>query len=601
MKLAAALVIVSVTHALAEAAPVGTGCEWPSRPTDQQISDLINEQGLREFENPEVVRPVSEASKLELVVGYAVLEVAGCTAQLRTYNGKLVGPTIKASPGDTLFIRLVNNLPMASHPHPQDPPPPEHTDHFSFNITNLHTHGLHVAPEGDGPVNPATGRRYIESDNVLLELPPGEVQEYRIEIPTDHAAGTFWYHAHVHGGTAIQVGSGMAGALIIDGGEAEHGDLDAIPAVAAAAASEKVMLVQQIWMDESGEIENLPSKRRPTLVNGQLVPRIKMRPGEFQRWRLIHAGVQENLALTFDGHDLNEVSADGISLGRLVPWPSRGPDEIGGRRETLFLAPGYRSDVLVQLARDAEPGKTFYLRTHRLPRDESIQVMNARAQTPAGAAGILATDVTPDDLIKGQILVEVLIEGEPVSADLPTKEELSRVVPSELIDITEEEIARTLAVDPSASRSITFSMRHASCDPSDGTCVPCTPGADGCDPFKLRFMVNDRQFTMTNGIPPLKLRTGGEWTAAEWTVSSGEYLPAAHPFHIHVNPFQVQRTEPDGVTRWRWKDTWLTFSDGTPGTLRMRYRVFTGKFVLHCHILGHEDQGMMSVVEIVDN
>ena len=61
-------------------------------------------------------------------------------------------------------------------------------------------------------------------------------------------------------------------------------------------------------------------------------------------------------------------------------------------------------------------------------------------------------------------------------------------------------------------------------------------------------MVNDKQFTMMNGIAPLNLRTGGEWTASEWTVSTGGF-PMTHPFHIHVNPFQVLRVEPDGVAR----------------------------------------------------
>ena len=67
-----------------------------------------------------------------------------------------------------------------------------------FNGTNLHTHGLWVNPSGNG-------------DNVLLSINPGVKFEYEYAIPREHPAGTFWYHTHRHGSTALQVSSGMAG------------------------------------------------------------------------------------------------------------------------------------------------------------------------------------------------------------------------------------------------------------------------------------------------------------------------------------------------------------------------------------------------------
>lgn len=197
-------------------AVIGDGCADRPNGDADKLTALINTAGLEAYAPPPVFRPVVADSRLDLVVDYAEVTVAGCHARLRTYNGAVVGPTIVAAPGDTLYIRLVNRLPDVAAVHPQVPPPPMHAAGFSFNITNLHTHGLHIAPEGSGPIDPATGRRAIESDNVLLELKPGEEQLYEIEIPEGHAAGTFWYHAHVHGGTAVQIGSGMAGALIIE-------------------------------------------------------------------------------------------------------------------------------------------------------------------------------------------------------------------------------------------------------------------------------------------------------------------------------------------------------------------------------------------------
>jgi FtsP/CotA-like multicopper oxidase with cupredoxin domain len=79
--------------------------------------------------------------------------------------------------------------------------------------------------------------------------------------------------------------------------------------------------------------------------------------------------------------------------------------------------------------------------------------------------------------------------------------------------------------------------------------------------------------------------------ADEWIVASSAV--AGHPFHIHVNPFEV--IDPSGERYW--KDT-LFVDKGQTVKLRTRYETFDGDFVLHCHILDHEDQGMMESVRI---
>ena len=109
------------------------------------------------------------------------------------------------------------------------------------------------------------------------------------------------------------------------------------------------------------------------------------------------------------------------------------------------------------------------------------------------------------------------------------------------------------------------------------------------------------QFSTTPKIPRvLKLNTNGKPTAALWTVTTASGF---HPFHIHVNPFQVDRKEPNAtgtiVNATAWKDTIAAFKNTLP-PLRMRYTRFKGTFVLHCHILQHEDRGMMQLVEIKD-
>jgi FtsP/CotA-like multicopper oxidase with cupredoxin domain len=91
-------------------------------------------------------------------------------------------------------------------------------------------------------------------------------------------------------------------------------------------------------------------------------------------------------------------------------------------------------------------------------------------------------------------------------------------------------------------------------------------------------------------------------------------LAGSHPFHIHVNPFQVSRILDDetgidvsvpgssdsdyAATKGTWKDT-LLVKQGFTAYVRTRYERYIGEYVLHCHILDHEDQGMMQNVRVL--
>jgi FtsP/CotA-like multicopper oxidase with cupredoxin domain len=560
---------------------------------------LIEKHGGAEFRNPASVSPTSEPAKHDIVVHYAANRIVGCDVKLRSYNGKIVGETIRARPGDTLHLRLVNALPPVApdqHKHPQVPAPAGHGGHhghFSFNVTNLHTHGLHTAPQG--PKVAGSDKVPFESDNVLVELQPGEQQEYRIHIHDKHPAGTFWYHAHVHGSTAIQLASGMAGALIIEDGSAQNGDLDVLPEVKAAKPNEKIFVLQQLGYNRTGTVEISPT-RRPTLINGQLVPRIRMQPGEVQRWRFIHAGIQDNIALALDGHPLHEVAADGISLGRSVAWPDATAADTGPIQFKLVLSPGYRTDVLVKAA--LLPGQTssrVFLRDLRLPNDMSLQAAEARNLRAAQGALPAGIPIDVEDKPE-QVLAEILIEGPPVAMDLPASSALANVKPVELEPITDT------MLQAAEAQSVRLQIaKGRTCD-ADGICRPCTAGSPDCN--LLRYMIDGRQFS-DNNIRSLKLNTVAEWTLSGLgTDPTGTDQPERHPFHIHVNPFYYQRTEPGGpdLQNWIWKDTLLVpvpGSSGNPQKVRTKYTRFTGKFVIHCHILTHEDRGMMQLVEIV--
>jgi FtsP/CotA-like multicopper oxidase with cupredoxin domain len=86
----------------------------------------------------------------------------------------------------------------------------------------------------------------------------------------------------------------------------------------------------------------------------------------------------------------------------------------------------------------------------------------------------------------------------------------------------------------------------------------------------------------------------------KWVLSSDPSVEvvAPHVFHIHVNPFLWRRPGPNGRPEWVWKDT-LLIPAGQSVSVYSQYLDYTGSFVLHCHILDHEDLGMMQVVDVV--
>ena len=166
-----------------------------------------------------------------------LLRGVGFEVWTRAYNDSVPAPTLRIKAGDKLRIKIVNRLgPNAPGPCP--------LDYFGcINTTNLHTHGFHVSPKcGNNPAEPDTC-----SDNVLVDIEPGQWRQYEYDMLPVHAAGTFWYHPHVEGNTAVQVGAGAAGAIII-----EDGLMDAVPAW-LQNMDEMVMVFQEMfWMNCGG-------------------------------------------------------------------------------------------------------------------------------------------------------------------------------------------------------------------------------------------------------------------------------------------------------------------------------------------------------------
>ena len=505
------------------------------------------------------------------------------TFHLLSYNEQSVGPTIRVTRGTTLKIRLKNAL---HGPEVKPDPGPNPSDGRGQNeaihglcTTNLHTHGLHVSPR-----DPA--------DNIFREINPGApAAEFSYDIRADHPAGTFWYHPHKHGSVAYQLSNGLAGALIVEGKPGDqYADLDDIKAI--SDAEEQILVLQ--WytfstytadattpavgfidalniynadprhlricpeIKPTGTVAPPDGSRNVLAINGTINPVFNIQKGEIQRWRFIHGGWDVLQTLAWfkedkDGNDaqtsdikLYEIALDGLPTGKL--------------QEVLAvqIAPGQRSDILLQAPLTSG---TYFLK--RLATDQSL-----------GAA--------PTD----EIVIAKLVVGTtekrmqlPDPAALVPCARIPPIVPGELVDPT--------IPDPSDSTKTLDTLTLLSNDSIDGL----APG----DPAGSIYTINGRTFHQQKTIP-LTLQT-----AQQWTIAADPKSNSGHPFHIHVNPFQViSYTDPTGFTLAlnQWRDT-LFIPPGASYVIRSRFQDYVGESVLHCHILDHEDQGMMVKVNFL--
>lgn len=390
------------------------------------------------------------------------------TVNARVYNGSYQTPLFVLQGGDRFRVRLKNEL---------DEP------------TNLHFHGSHVSPKG-------------HSDNVLIEIWKGETFDYEYHLPDTHPPGLYWYHPHTHPYVENQVYDGMAGPIIVKGAIDELEGIKGVP--------EKILVLQS--RDSSDE--NKPVR----LVNGMNHPKISIRPGEVQRWRIVNASADTFYNFAIQGMPLHIISRDGNTTSEVVTVDSE------------LMSPGDRIEILV---RGGFPGN-YAVKSLKFDAEKMFHYVE-------------------DDFLTLQVA------GIPL---FPTQS-----LPTELLAYDD---LKNASIDN--YRTLSFGFREG----------------EGGDP---QFLLDGKMFDPDEIDQIMQLNMTEEWRLVNET-------DMWHPFHIHINPFQVMSINGKEVDRKGYDDTFGIPAKGEV-TIRTVYRDFTGKFVLHCHILFHEDHGMMQVVEVV--
>jgi FtsP/CotA-like multicopper oxidase with cupredoxin domain len=455
-----------------------TGLPWSADPAGDAVPGPSDALLLE----PSILS--SEEGRLSVTLSIALgeAEIAGVQSRVLTYNGGVPGPTLRLRPGDDLAVHLLNGL---------DEP------------TNLHTHGLHVSPRGNG-------------DNVLLSVGAGETADYRYSLPDDHPTGVFWYHPHLHGLVANQIFGGLYGAIVV---------ADDIP-----VTRERVLVISDISLSADGAVRRLPAAERMMgregdllLVNGQLRPVITARPGSRERWRIVNACTSRYLRLALPGQALLLLGIDG------------GHEPTPRAIDDLVLAPGNRGDVLITMRHG-----TSLLRTLGYDRGAGMMGMVGARRGRSGPVTLATLAVSG----AGGTAPTTAPERAP-DTDLRTRSAETR-------------------------RDISFTM--------------------GMGGMRAAFGFDGRAFRLDRVDQTVRAGALEEWTIWNRT-------PMDHPFHLHIWPMQVIEQNGHVVRDPMWRDVVNVPAGGRVRVL-IDFVHFTGRTVYHCHILDHEDAGMMGIMEV---
>jgi FtsP/CotA-like multicopper oxidase with cupredoxin domain len=501
-------------------------------------------------------------------------EKDGSTRYCYIYGDGVQSPNLRLKPGELLILKLKNELTDTdqgvSRQHPKHGPAagsdPCKSGAMNSTSTNLHFHGLTVPP-------------ICHQDDVLkTSVQPNDPPfEYRFRIPENEPPGLYWYHPHIHGFSKAQVIGGASGALIVEGIERANLDLAGLPERVMIIRDQDLLnpnsppsksepVVPKTLLDRDGDSANngtgFGKPAKDLSINYVPVPYpdyppavIKMKPGERQLWRVLNASAITylNLAVLYDRKPQNlgvaaldgvSVNADGVTKNVLD-----GQNHIG-------IPPGGRAEFIVQ----APPaGVTGLLVTRTVDTGSGGENDPNRA-----LATLLAAADAPEPRSR--------LDASPEPLPPPALPWLGKVVPVR----TRRLYFSEKLLDPN--------------DPNSATTFFITE--NGKPPVA---------FDPSNAVPDIVVQQGD---VEDWIIENRS--TELHAFHIHQIHFMMMDWSGVPVNEPFLRDTInVPYYNGHtlayPSVrLRMDFRDpnSVGTFVYHCHLLEHEDGGMMGLIRV---
>ena len=485
-------------------------------------------------------------------------------------------PTLRLNPGDLLILNLKNDLtdPSAaapgagnSHNHAaKEYSDPCDRNTMSLTSTNLHFHGLTV---------PAV----CHQDDVLkTSVQPGDPPfQYKFRIPENEPPGLYWYHPHIHGFSKPQVLGGASGAMIIEGIERANKevaglrervlvirDQDLINPNAPPAKSEPV--VPKFMVDQDGDSANngtgFGKPAKDLSINFVPVPypdyppaAIQMKPQERQFWRVLNASAITylNLAILYKHapQQLGVVALDGVPLNA-----NGTTGDFVSSQNHIGIPPGGRAEFIV-------------------------------TGPPAGVPGLLVTR-TVDTGVGGENDPNRMLATITATPDAPEPRSILASSPTPLSPPTQPWLGN---VAPVRVRRLYFSETLLDPnDPNSATTFYLT--VDGQEP---------KVFDPTSGIPDIVAKQG---EVEDWIIENRS--TELHAFHIHQLHFMLVAWNRVAVNEPYLRDTinvpYHSAADLQYPSVRLRMDFrdpnTIGTFVYHCHLLEHEDGGMMGLIRV---
>lgn len=425
------------------------------------------------------------------------VRVNGTLANLFTYNGLAPAPVIRVKKGDTLRVHFHNGLPFSSETNLLG---------FTKNVTNLHTHGLHVSPS-----EPA--------DAAHLAIFPGQSYNYEYDLSYQDPGCLLFYHGHSHGVSAEQYWGGMVGPLVVED-----------PTPLLSTTETHILVLKDISLSgndpapHASMMDYMHGMEGDTImVNGQVNPLLPIKPGQVQRWRVLNASNARFYKLSLEGHNLNVIGTDGGLLNK--PYP----------QSYIILSPGERVDLLVKASTTKKNYRLLSLPYSRMGNMTSPQItLMTMSVTGTAKNDIMPASINPQ--------------------------------------------AQRLTMDTSMLPKKTFTLSMS----------------------MGRAYINGHDFDVVPDETHSMLGTYEVW---EIINQSG----MDHPWHQHVNAAQVLSIT-GGDTAYRTlyttaparKDTIIVPKNGSVKLL-MPVMDWPGMTMYHCHILEHEDIGMMGMWHIMDD